>query len=178
MRNKLDPKSALVCSATILASVKKLSLYEQANTIMIYLSYGSEVISDFIVKSAIGEGKNVVVPVMKNPGNLCMQAVKIIRLEDASQLVHGIRQPGVNLDEVVSKDSIDLALIPGLAFDLSCYRLGYGKGYYDRWLKGVPLSKTVGLAYDFQITGKLPIGKHDLQIGTVISEQRIIQTIN
>jgi 5-formyltetrahydrofolate cyclo-ligase len=178
MRNSLDPASALVCSAAIFAAVKKLLLYEQANTLMIYLSYGSEVITDFIVKSAIEEGKNVIVPAIKNPGDLRMQAVRIIRLEDANQLVYGIRQPEVNSDDVVSKDSIDLVLIPGLAFDLSGYRLGYGKGYYDRWLKDISLSKTVGLAYDFQITDKLPIGKRDLPIGTIVTEQRIIQTIN
>ena len=177
MRNRLDPTSALVCSTAILAALKKFSLYEQANTLMIYLSYGSEVITDFIVKSAIEEGKNVVVPAIKNHGDSFMQAVRIIGLEDANQLVYGIRQPEVNLDDVASKDSIDLALIPGIAFDLSGYRVGYGKGYYDRWLKDMPLSKTVGIAYDFQIMDKLPIGKHDLPIGTIVTEQRIIQTI-
>jgi 5-formyltetrahydrofolate cyclo-ligase len=178
MRNRLDSASALARSAAIFAAVKKLLLYEQSNTLMIYLSYGSEVITDFIVKSAIEEGKNVIVPAIKNPGDLRMQAVRIIRLEDANRLVYGIRQPEVNSDDVVSKDSIDLVLIPGLAFDLSGYRLGYGKGYYDRWLKDISLSKTVGLAYDFQITDKLPIGKLDLPIGAIVTEQRIIQTIN
>jgi 5-formyltetrahydrofolate cyclo-ligase len=177
MRNRLDPNSALLCSTAIFEAVKKLALYEQASTIMIYLSYGSEVITDFIVKSAISEGKNVVVPVIKNPGDFHMHALRIIRLEDADQLIYGVRQPEANLDNVVSKDSIDLVLIPGLAFDLSGYRLGYGKGYYDRWLKDVPVSKTVGLAYDFQITDRLPIGKHDLPIGTIVTQQRIIQTI-
>jgi 5-formyltetrahydrofolate cyclo-ligase len=178
IRNRLDPNSALVCSAAIFAAVKKFFLYEQANTIMIYLSYGSEVITDFIVKSAIWEGKNVAIPVIKNPGDLCMQTIRIIRIEDANQLVYGIRQPEANSDDVVSKDSIDLILVPGLAFDLSGHRLGYGKGYYDRWLKDVPLNKTVGLDYDFQVTDTLPIGKHDLPIGTIITEQRIIQIIN
>jgi 5-formyltetrahydrofolate cyclo-ligase len=178
MRNRLDPTLALVFSVGIFAAIKRLPIYEQAGTVMIYLSYGSEVITDFIVKSVVEEGKNVVVPAIKTPGDLYMQAVRIISLEDANQLVYGIRQPEVNSDDIVSKDAIDLVLIPALAFDLSGYRLGYGKGYYDRWLKGVPLCKTVGLAYDFQITDKLPIGKHDLPIGTIVTEQRIIQTIN
>jgi 5-formyltetrahydrofolate cyclo-ligase len=177
IRNRLDVTSALVYSIAILATLKKFSLYEQANTLMIYLSYGSEVITDFIVNSAIEEGKNIAVPAIKNPIDSFMQAVRIIRLEDANQLVHGIRQPEVNPDDVASKDSIDLALIPGIAFDLSGYRIGYGKGYYDRWLKDVPLSKTVGLAYNFQIADKLPTGKYDLPIGTIVTEQRIIGTI-
>jgi 5-formyltetrahydrofolate cyclo-ligase len=178
MRNRFDPASALVCSASIFASVKKLSLYQQTKTLMIYLSYGSEVITNFIVRSAVEEEKNVVVPAIKNPGDLRMQAVKIVRLEDANQLVYGVRQPEVISEDVVVKEDIDLVLVPGVAFDLSRYRVGYGKGYYDRWLKDVPLSKSIGLAYDFQITDKLPIGKHDLPIGTIVTEQRIIQTIN
>ncbi|MDR1122714.1 MAG: 5-formyltetrahydrofolate cyclo-ligase [Endomicrobium sp.] len=175
MRNRFDTTSALVCSIAIFATLKKLSLYEQANTLMIYLSYGSEVITDFIVESAIEEKKNVVVPVIKNFRDLFMQAVKIIKPEEVNQLVCGIRQPEINSNNVVSKNSIDLILIPGIAFDLLGYRLGYGKGYYDRWLEDVSLSKTVGLAYDFQITNKLPIGKHDLPIGTIVTEQRVIQ---
>ncbi|MDR1086842.1 MAG: 5-formyltetrahydrofolate cyclo-ligase [Endomicrobium sp.] len=178
MRNRLDPALALTCSVSILVSVKKLPMYEQANTLMIYLSYGSEVITDFIIKSAIEEGKSVVVPAIKNPGDLCMQAVKIMGLEEANESVYGIRQPEVIPDDVVVKEDINLVLVPGLAFDLLGNRLGYGKGYYDRWLKDIPLRKTVGLAYDFQITNKLPVGKHDLPIGTIITEQRIIQTIN
>lgn len=178
MRNRLDPASALACSVIILASVKKLPMYKQANTLMSYLSYGSEVITDFIIKSAIEEGKNVVVPAIKNPGDLCMQAVKIMGIEEANESVYGIRQPEVIPEDVVLKEDINLVLVPGLAFDLSRNRLGYGKGYYDRWLKDIPLCKTVGLAYDFQITNNLPAGKHDLPIGTIVTEQRIIQTIN
>jgi 5-formyltetrahydrofolate cyclo-ligase len=178
MRNRLDPALALTCSVSILVSVKKLPMYEQANTLMIYLSYGSEVITDFIIKSAIEEGKSVVVPAIKNPGDLCMQAVKITGFEEANESVYGIRQPEVIPDDVVVKEDINFVLVPGLAFDLLGNRLGYGKGYYDRWLKDIPLRKTVGLAYDFQITNKLPVGKHDLPIGTIITEQRIIQTIN
>jgi 5-formyltetrahydrofolate cyclo-ligase len=177
IRNKFDTTSALVCSIVILATLKKFFLYEQANTLMVYLSYGSEVITDFIMESAIEEDKNVVVPAVKNIGDSLMQAVKIIRPEEANQLVYGIRQPEINSNNVVSKNFIDLVLVPGIAFDLSGYRLGYGKGYYDRWLKDVSLSKTVGLAYDFQITNKLQIGKHDLPIGTIVTEQRIIQII-
>jgi 5-formyltetrahydrofolate cyclo-ligase len=178
MRNRLDPVSALTCSVSILASVKKLPIYEQANTLMIYLSYGSEVITDFIVKAAIEEEKNVVVPAIKSPGDLCMQAVKIIDLQEANESVYGVRQPEVIPDDVVVKEDINLVLVPGLAFDLLGNRLGYGKGYYDRWLKDIPLCKTVGLAYDFQITSKLPVEKHDLPIGTIVTEQRIIQIIN
>ena len=68
-----------------------------------------------------------------------------------------------------------MVFIPGIAFDARGYRTGYGKGYYDRWLKSVPLEKTVGLAYDFQITDKLPTEEYDIPVGVIITEKRIMQ---
>jgi 5-formyltetrahydrofolate cyclo-ligase len=177
MRNQLDPSSALIFSTDIFARVKKLWIYEQAKIIMIYLSYGSEVITDFIVRTAIDEGKSVVVPVITTPSNTSMHAVRIASLEDANQLFYAVRQPEMAPGNVVAKGIIDLALIPGVAFDISGYRLGYGNGYYDRWLRDVPISKTVGLAYGFQVTDKLPIGKHDLPVGAIVTEQKIIRVI-
>lgn len=178
MRKHLGLDLILTYSAAVFAKIKKLSVYKQAHSIMTYLSCGSEVITDFIVQSALEEGKDVAVPAVENSSRMCMQAVKITSLKDADELVYGIRQPKINSNNTVSKDSIDLIFVPGLAFDLSGYRLGYGRGYYDRWLKGVPLFKTAGLAFDFQIAGKLPREKHDLPVGIIVTEQRIIQTIN
>lgn len=177
LRNRIEPDLAAVYSANILAGIKKLSVYEKAKTVLFYLSYGSEVVTDFMVKSAIEEGKVVAVPAIKIIGDVKMQVVRIARLEDANRYVYGIRQPEINPDEIITKADVDLAFIPAIAFDVNGHRIGYGKGYYDRWLEHVPISKTVGLAYDFQITDKLPTGQHDLPVGTIITEKRIVQII-
>ncbi|MDR0820390.1 MAG: 5-formyltetrahydrofolate cyclo-ligase [Endomicrobium sp.] len=175
LRNRMDSDSAAVCSAGIFAGIKKLSAYEKTKTVMFYLSCGSEVLTDFMINSALGNGKSVVVPSIKNFRNGEMYAVKISRLEDAYLSACGIRQPEINSDNIVEKDNIDLVFVPGLAFDIKGYRTGYGKGCYDRWLKSVPFEKTVGLAYDFQVTKQLPIGKYDMPVGIIITEKRVIQ---
>jgi 5-formyltetrahydrofolate cyclo-ligase len=176
LRNRMDATSAVVCSIGIFAGIKKISAYEKAKTVMFYLSCGSEVVTDFMINSAFCSGKAVIVPAIKNFGDGNMYAVKISRLEDACLSVYGIRQPEINSGNIVEKADIDLVFVPGLAFDIKGYRTGYGKGYYDRWLKGVPFEKIVGLAYDFQLTNQLPIEKYDLPVGIIVTEKRIIQT--
>ncbi|MDR3257099.1 MAG: 5-formyltetrahydrofolate cyclo-ligase [Endomicrobium sp.] len=175
LRNKIEPVLAAAYSADIFAEIKKLSVYKKAKTVMFYLSYGSEVVTDSMINFAIKEGKTVVVPAIKNYRNRSMYAVKISKLKNACQVVYGIRQPEINADGIVEKDNIDLIFVPGIAFDVEGYRIGYGKGYYDRWLESVASEKTIGLSYDFQITDKLPIGKYDIPVSIIITEKRIIK---
>jgi 5-formyltetrahydrofolate cyclo-ligase len=175
LRDKIDPILAAAYSNVITAVVRKLSLYEKAKTVMFYLSYGSEVITDAMISQAFDDGKIVVVPAIDNPGSGTMVAIKISRIEDAFQYVYGIRQPEIMSDEPIAKEDIDLVFVPGIAFDYKGYRTGYGKGYFDRWLKGIPKEKAVGIAYDCQITDKVPTGKNDLPVGAIITEKRLIQ---
>lgn len=175
LRNRIDPILASAYSNMIFSKIRKLPVYEDAKTVMFYLSYGSEVVTDTMIASAIEEEKTVVVPAIQNPGDGKMYAVKLPRLEDAYQSVYGIRQPEINPEDIAEKDEIDLVFVPGIAFDYDGFRVGYGKGYFDRWLEGIDPEKTIGLAYDFQITDKMPTGKYDLPVGTIITEKRIIQ---
>jgi 5-formyltetrahydrofolate cyclo-ligase len=175
LRDRIEPVLASAYSNMIFARIRKLPAYENALTIMFYLSYGSEVVTDAMISSALGEGKIVAVPAIENPGDGMMKAVRITRIEDAYQSVYGIRQPEINADDVVGKAEIDLMFVPGIAFDNKGYRTGYGKGYFDRWLEGIPSNKTIGIAYDFQIADELPSGKHDLPVGMIVTEKRIIE---
>lgn len=175
LRNRIDPISASAYSNMIFSKIMQLPVYLKAKTVMFYLSYGSEVVTDAMIASAIEEEKTVVVPAIENPGDGDMCAVKLSRLEDAYQSVYGIRQPEIHQEDTVEKDAIDLIFVPGIAFDYEGFRIGYGKGYFDRWLKGILPEKTIGVAYDFQITEKMPAGKYDLPVGMIITEKRIIQ---
>ena len=175
LRNRIDPILASAYSNMIFTKIKKLPVYEKAKTVMFYLSYGSEVVTDAMIASALEEEKTVVVPAIQNPGDGKMFAVKLARLEDAYQSVYGIRQPEISPEDMVEKGEIDLVFVPGIAFDYGGFRVGYGKGYFDRWLEGISVEKAVGLAYDFQVTEKMPTGKYDLPVGMIITEKRIIQ---
>jgi 5-formyltetrahydrofolate cyclo-ligase len=175
LRDRIDPILAAAYSNIITAAVRKIPLYEKAKTVMFYMSYGSEVITDAMIAQAFDDGKTVAVPAIDNPEAGTMIAVKISRLEDAFQYVYGIRQPEIMPEESVPKEDIDMVFVPGIAFDYKGYRTGYGKGYFDKWLKGIPIEKTVGIAYDCQITDRVPTGKNDLPVGAIITEKRYIQ---
>ena len=174
IRDRLEPTLRYAYSNIILSKIKKLEEYQNSKIVMFYLSYGSEVITDAMINEFLADDKEVAVPVIQNPGDGIMTAVKISKLEDCFDRVYGIRQPEFNEDEVVLKQDIDLIFVPGIVFDTTGYRVGYGKGYYDRWLEGTDISKRIGLAFEVQLVDKIPNGKYDLPVGKIITEKRII----
>ncbi len=177
IRDRIEPSLRHAYSNIILSKIKKLQEYKNSNMVMFYLSYGSEVITDFMINEFLGDGKEVAVPVIQNPGDGIMTAVRINKLEECYEKVYGIRQPEFNEDEVVAKEDIDLIFVPGIVFDNSGYRVGYGKGYYDRWLEGTDIAKRVGLAFEAQLVDKIPNLEHDLPVGKILTEKRIIEIV-
>jgi len=177
LRNKLDRQTAALYSDMIFSRILTMPEYQKAKTVMFYITYGSEVITDGMILSAIRDSKTVAVPAITNAFDGEMTAVKLSKLEDAYNFVHGVRQPEIDDELVVEKEDIDLFFVPAIAFDLKGNRTGYGKGFFDRWLANVPLEKIAGIAFDFQVTQELPVGEHDLPVGAIVTEKRIIRPI-
>ena len=100
----------------------------------------------------------------------------ITSLDDLSEGMYGIMEP----DERYTADVYNInsiCIVPGLAFDLKGYRLGYGKGYYDRFLKdfnGVSVSP----CYDSMLEDEIPTDKYDIQINIIVTDKEVIQWIN
>ena len=175
IRDRIEPALRYAYSNVILSRIKKLKEYQDSQIVMFYLSYGSEVFTDTMINEFLSDGKEVAVPVIQNPGDGIMTAVKINKLEDCYEKVYGIRQPEFNESDVVSKEDVDLIFVPGIVFDLNGYRIGYGKGYYDRWLDGTDVSKRVGLAFEVQLIDKIPNGQYDLPVSKILTEKRVIE---
>lgn len=98
------------------------------------------------------------------------------RISDLNELKpgkFGIPEPDSTLPGIAPED-LDLILLPGIAFDDSGVRIGYGKGYYDRLLAHIPRGKRVALAYSLQIADSLPSGETDVPLGLVVTESEII----
>lgn len=178
LRASQDCKKLQSYSMEIACRVKELSIYKKAKIIMLYLSYGSEVSTDSLVNFAFCDKKEVSVATITDIKSAKMQAVRISSLSDANQLVCGIRQPKANKNNLVSKESIDLILVPGIVFSERGYRVGYGKGFYDRWLQNINHTKIVGLAYDFQVIKEVSHRQYDLPVGCIVTEKRIIKVKN
>jgi len=151
-------------SAEITAHLLNWPTFRAAEHVLIYLAFGSEV----SLEGLLGEGKRFYATRTAQGG------LTVHRLEGALEPhPYGYLQPGGGSEEV-SPDTLDLALVPGLAFDHAGNRLGYGKGYYDRLLPklraGTPL---VGVAPEALIVEMLPCEAHDVRMTHLVSERGV-----
>ena len=144
--------------------------FQSANTILFYASFDGEVETFNMMKQAQRLGKKIVLPsIIKDQKKMILSLVRDLEKELIDG-PYGIKQPGFASLRPVDLKEIDLAIVPGVAFDKKNNRLGRGAGYYDRFLADLPLGiPTFGLAFDFQITPRLPHQKpHDIPVSRVI----------
>lgn len=145
--------------------------YRNAKTVFVYVSLDDEVCTDEIIKGAISDKKTVCVPYV-NKQDKTMKAVKIESLNDLKIGAYNIREPESDENEVDISD-ISLSIVPGLAFDKKGNRLGFGGGFYDRFLakfSGV----SIGLSYSDCVANELPTDIYDMAVGMVITENKVI----
>lgn len=178
LRNSLDLELLEDYSMKVAFKVQNLPIYKKAQTVMIYLSCGRELATDLLVNLAFKDKKDVVVPVVVDVKSAEMQAIRIFGFKDVTEIVWGIRQPRPDKSRVINKESIDLFIVPGIVFSELGFRVGYGKGFYDKYLQEVSRLKTVGIAYDFQVIKEVPRTKHDLAVGSMVTERRCIKALD
>ncbi|MET3558228.1 5-formyltetrahydrofolate cyclo-ligase [Streptococcus rupicaprae] len=137
------------------------SKYQKSTTVALYLSLAFEVNTASLIKAARADGKQILVPKTLKGGQMVFVPYQAGHLERSS---FGVLEP-TNM-EVVEKGAIDLILVPGLIWNQQGYRIGFGGGFYDRYLADYE-GKTVSLSYDFQIREFLPEA-HDQPVEEVI----------
>lgn len=137
--------------------------YRNAKTIYGYLPYNQEVRTVFMLERAMADGKNVAVPKVYG------EEMRFIYMTDLSQVACGYANiPEPIADSPVADDPTALVLMPGLAFDKEGNRMGYGGGFYDKFLKKEPDHPTVALCYDFQMLPHLETQAHDIPVDLVL----------
>ena len=164
-RRGLDPARARMDSEASVQAILELQAFRTARVVCCYLATPGEVETDAILACAWAGGKTVLVPVFaseRGDYGLCELAADTPLATGA----WGIREPVVR--RWLPAASVDLAVVPGVAFDASGGRLGRGRGYYDRLLLSVrPDTVKVGLAFAFQIVASVPAGEHDVRMDVV-----------
>lgn len=137
--------------------------YRRAETIYGYLPYNQEVRTVPILQQAIRDGKRVAVP--KCYGD----EMRFIYMDDLSKVEKGYAGiPEPIADEPVADDKNALVLMPGLAFDPQGHRIGYGGGFYDKFLAAEPEHPTLALCYDFQMLEQLDTEDFDIPVDCVL----------
>lgn len=137
--------------------------YQQAETIYFYLPYNQEVRTLPMIEKAFADGKRVAVPKVYG------DEMRFIYIEDLSGIAKGsFGIPEPVADEPVANDPKALILMPGLAFDREGHRIGYGGGYYDKYLNAQPGHPTVALCYAFQMQSHLETEEFDIPVDLVL----------
>ncbi len=172
-RKKLTDKEKEEKSKEIQKKLFSADAYKNAKTVMFYISLDDEVITSEMIINALKD-KKVLVPrtILKDK---CMEAVEITKKTEFKENKLKIPEPVDG--KIFSKEKIDLVIIPAVAFDFWGHRIGYGQGYYDRFCKGMKSTK-IGLAYDVQLTEKIPAESHDVKADLVITEKRTLKYDN
>ncbi|WP_100372444.1 5-formyltetrahydrofolate cyclo-ligase [Bacillus sp. FJAT-45037] len=134
----------------------------EARTIGLTISKGLEVDTYALIKAAWSLGKVVAVPKIKK-GTRDMVFYEIQRFENLEDTFFGLKEPKPSVCRLVDKQELDLIFVPGIAYDYTRFRLGYGGGYYDTYLKEYK-GITVSLAYSCQIVESVPTEEHDQPI--------------
>lgn len=156
-------------SRLITGNLLSLPYLSEASTVMTYLSAFKEPDTSGIIDYLHQSEKKIVVPI----SNTSDYTITPSYLSSPDKLVrgaYGIFEPS----ECIAADinDINIALIPGIAFDIRGMRVGFGKGYYDRFLEQFTGLK-IGICYDFQMLDFVPASEHDVKMDIIITEKRI-----
>lgn len=167
-RAGLDPEQKLRMDRAVLERITALDEYKTAKTILTYVSVAIEVDTLSLIERALADGKKVACPRCV-PGTRTMEFYLI---DNISQLYPGafsVPEPQPDKERLVSDFDGCICIVPGLSFDYSGYRLGYGKGYYDRFLSGFE-GRSIGLCYGECVCRRLPHGRYDRAVDVLVTE--------
>ncbi len=168
IRKDLSKKEAKDESLLINDSLIKSKEFNSAKTILFYLAINNEVDTTKAIAHALLQNKRIAVPVTEDRKLIAKEYV----LEKLVKGPFSVLQPEGTHE--VPNNELDLIIVPGIAFDLHGGRVGYGKGFYDAFLKQVSRAYKVALAYDFQVLDHFPKEPHDMLVDKIITEKRII----
>lgn len=163
-----------------IATEKLLStnLYKNANTIMAYIDFRNEVQTEKIIKTAIADGKKVVIPISIVKTRQLILSELINYDSELESGAYGILEPKKEYLRETNPETVDLVLIPGVAFDKRGYRIGYGAGYYDRFLEKVRKDTSkIALAFEMQMVDHAYEDNHDIPVDMIVTESRILECL-
>ena len=169
LRNSLTEEELKKANNIITDKVINSDFYKNAKSIFIYISFGSEVNTIDIINNALKCNKEIYVP-KTNKMKKEMEAIRIHNLDNMSVDKWGILEPN-NVDENLIGTKFDLIIMPGVAFDKGGNRIGYGGGYYDKYISKYQHKTTLlALAYNIQIVESIESDEHDIKVDCIIAD--------
>lgn len=187
-RYELSENELISQSSIIINKILRLNEFINSSSILVYISMPGEVITTKLIKTELSEEKIISVPVVKeNEKDLYLTKLSSDHKSELlsnsfkenskfwKQSNFGVLEPTENSLDQTDINKIDLIIVPGLAFDRTCMRLGYGGGYYDRLLsKRNKNTIAVAVGFNFQIIDNVPFSSYDQKVDLIITENDII----
>ena len=155
----------------IFKKVLSLKEYREASLLLTFVSTPIEVDTHRLIAEALDEGKAVAVPRCID-GTSLMEFYRITSFEDLEPRTFSVLEPVPAKCKKLTDFSGAFCIVPGLGFDMQGFRLGYGKGYYDRFLAGFP-GTTAGVCYNACMQNRLPHGRYDRSVDILITEKYV-----
>ena len=152
-------------------NLKGLKEYETAESVLVYSAFDNEAATQVIISDLEHRNVRIYLPVI-------ISDTEFVPCRMTGQLMknrYGIHEPIPMETAVKGSGKIDLAICPGVGFDRDGHRLGYGKGYYDRYLSGEDIVK-IGLAYEVQMEKEIPSDPQDVLMDVVVTEKAVYRT--
>lgn len=162
-------------SLTIKNKLLQESSIVQANTIGLTISRKTEVDTKIIIQSLWDLNKKVAVPKC-NPKSHTMDFYIITNFDQLETVYLDLQEPICEKTVYINKNDLDVIVVPGIVFDKKGYRIGYGGGYYDRYLKDFK-GTTISLAFQLQVVEQVPKDVHDIPVQCILTEQERIDCI-
>lgn len=169
-RNSLSKEEIIEKSKKIEDTLFNLEQYKKSKTIMFFVSFNSEVYTHDMIRKAL-KTKIVIIPKVVHKEIEPSVIIDLDNLLPSGKF--GILEP-IEIMKIAYKN-IDLVLVPGIAFDRGGHRIGYGYGYYDKFLRKVPKAAKIGLCFDFQVVDRIPKEEHDVPVDLIVTEERVIE---
>ena len=168
-REHLSAEAHRAASERIREQVLRLPEVATAETVFVFVSFGSEVDTHGLIDSLLARGQQVAVPRIMDATTI--RAVPMSSWDDLIPGKWGILAP---LRDDPAPGPFDAAIIPGVAFTATRQRIGHGRGYYDRWLEANPVGASIALAFERQLVPELPVEPHDRPVDMIVTEERVI----
>jgi 5-formyltetrahydrofolate cyclo-ligase len=172
-RSRMSLPARQTANRTISKRVLAMGGFNDAQTVMAYMSIAAEFSTMEFVRATLVQGKILILPkVNRVEKRLDLFRVKNIDT-DLAPGIWDILEPNPERCEKMLTEDIEFVLVPGVAFDAQCNRLGYGGGYYDRLLEDLgPFASLVAPAFALQIVERVPIEEHDIPLNVIVTEEQ------
>ena len=175
LRQAMPPEIKEQKDAAIAAQVHRLWQYQRNNVLLIYVSTAIEVDTFRIIHQALADGKRVAVPRCV-PDTRNMEFYYIDSTDELAPGMFGVLEPDPIAENLYSESDGGLCIVPAFSYDWRGYRLGYGKGYYDRFLSRFE-GNMVGICYSECVQRSLPHGRFDRPVELLVTESYLRRTV-